>query len=741
MKLLCDVVPEIFDGDVQLIVTLKIADLARHKLADRELARTYYKKALELRAEDKQALTALESLYEEGGDARNLLEILERRTEVAENDEERKSLLFRRAKLLSEALNERRRAIEVYETILDITLEKNALTALEALYTSESMWVELVGLYERQLDAKLGEPAALHVAIARVASRHQNNVGRAFDELESALSAERQHEGAIAELERLVSDAPDPVERARAAALLEPVYLLRADFGKVMNTIRARLEASGDPEERRELLKRLAKLYEEQKEDYTAALDTVARLLGRRSERQRHHLRAGAPGQGGLGRAAPGRDLRRRAEEDRYRRRSQREACAPHRRAVPRLSNEADQALVFFRRALAFEPESKSLFESVDQLLEKAGRAEERVELYRQGLEHRFEPAERLALLHTMAALQKGSLSKPDDAIETYRQALEVQDDDAVSLDALTELYRQRSRWDDLAELYLRRAESASSPEQAAQYRLALARLHQEQGQVERAIDQLQEIVTALPRQQDAITALEQLRKLPAHTERVVDILRPLYESLDDWRRQIQLNEDRYQLAQDTADKVRVLRETAELWEKRGDDFSRARRALEAAVKLDPDDAETRAEYERLCETHVGLGRAGERLRERARRARRTCATNARFWRRWPTCTTRGATTRARRCPPTSGCSPPTRATSSRSTRWNRWRRCSATGPSWCGCSTAKAICCPTTRSAPAFGVAWPRPSATCWTTRRAPSPATKRRSSWIPRAPSPSIA
>lgn len=601
VKLLAEVVPEIFDGDVQLIVTLKIADLARHQLADRELARTYYKKALELRAEDKQALTALESLYEESGDARNLLEILERRTEVAEGDEERKSLLFRRAKLLSEALSERRKAIEVYETILDIALEKEALTALESLYTSESMWVELVGLYERQLDAKLGEPAALHVAIARVASRHQNNVGRAFDELESALSAERQHEGAIAELERLVSDAPDPQERARAAALLEPVYLLRADFGKVMNTIRARLEASGDPDERRDLLTRLAKLYEEQKEDYRAALDTVARLLsedpsdaGTISELERLAKVASAERRLAEIYAA---ELEKIETDD--------EASVKLARRTGELLrelNEGDQALSFFRRALAFEPESKSLFTSVDQLLEKAGRDEERVELYRQGLEHRFEPAERLQLLHTMASLQKGGLSKPDDAIETYRQALEVRDDDAVSLDALTELYRSRSRWEDLADLYLRRAESAASAEQAAQYRLALARLHQEQGHVERAIDQLQEITSGLPRQQEAITALEQLRKLPEHTERIVDILRPLYEAADDWRRQIQLNEDRYQLAQDTADKVRVLRETAELWEKRGDDLNRARRALEAAVKLDPDDADTRAEYERLVE-------------------------------------------------------------------------------------------------------------------------------------------
>jgi tetratricopeptide (TPR) repeat protein len=524
VKLLCDVVPEIFDGDVQLLVTLKIADLARHQLADRELARTYYKKALELRGEDKQALTALESLYEEGGDARNLLEILERRTEVAEHDEERKSLLFRRAKLLSEALNERRRAIEVYESILDITLEKDALTALEALYTAESMWVELVGLYERQLDAKLGEPAALHVAIARVASRHQNNIGRAFDELESALSAERQHEGAIAELERLVNDAPDPVERARAAALLEPVYLLRADFGKVMNTIRARLEASGDPDERRELLTRLAKLYEEQKEDYRAALDTVARLLsedpsdsGTIAELER--LAKVASAERRLAEIYAG-ELKKIDSDD--------ESSVKLARRTGELFrelNEGDEALVFFRRALAFEPESKSLFAAVDQLLEKAGRADERVELYRQGLEHRFEPTERLALLHTMAGLQRGSLNKPDDAIETYRQALEVQDDDAVSLDALTELYRARARWEDLAELYLRRADSAATPEQAAQYRLALARLHQEQQQVERAIDQLQEIVTALPRQQEAISALEQLRKLPDHTERVVVIL------------------------------------------------------------------------------------------------------------------------------------------------------------------------------------------------------------------------
>ena len=62
----------------------------------------------------------------------------------------------------------------------------------------------------------------------------------------------------------------------------------------------------------------------------------------------------------------------------------------------------------------------------------------------------------------------------------------------------------------------------------------------------------------------------------------MVEILRPLYEASDDWRRLIKLNEDRFALASDAAKRSRVLRETAELWESAAT-TERARRALEAA--------------------------------------------------------------------------------------------------------------------------------------------------------------
>src|SRR5690606_3491311 len=119
---------------------------------DRDLAREHYQKALEVRSDDRRALGALESLYDEAGDAASLLGILDRQVDVAESDSEKKQLMFRRARLLAEVLEDRPRAIEAYERILDLGLDPSAIEALEALYTQEERHSDLVELYQRQID-------------------------------------------------------------------------------------------------------------------------------------------------------------------------------------------------------------------------------------------------------------------------------------------------------------------------------------------------------------------------------------------------------------------------------------------------------------------------------------------------------------------------------------------------------------------------------------------------------------
>ncbi|MFO0763004.1 MAG: tetratricopeptide repeat protein [Byssovorax sp.] len=595
------IVDDVLDGDVQQTLRLRVGELARRKIGDRTLAISEYKKALEARSDDARALVALDELYEEGSDAPSLLEILKLRVDSAQGDEEKQKLLFRQAELQKGPLADPAGAIVTYEAILDLGLSPKAISALESLYRDAGRYNDLIALYERQLDENVGAPADLRVNIAKIARNNIDDISRAFDELGEALGSDSNHPGAVAELEVLLTSAADPDHKARAGEMLEPVYLRHADWAKVKTALDARLSASQDPAERRDLLQRLATLHEEQLEDYASALETVAKLLhedlsdeGVWAELERLAKVAGAEKRLAAIYAA---ELSAISADDA----SSAKLCRRTGEIYADLG-EVKDALTWLRRAHEFEPESRELFGAIDALLIKQGSHAERAALYRASLDYRSDQ-DRLEALHTIARLERVELGEPEKAIETYRAALDVVDNDARALDALTELYQQLGKDRDLSELYLRRAETADNGEQAAPYRLSLARLLRGKlGDTPGAIDQLEAIVTEVPWHTEAIKELESLTRDEEHKARVVEILRPLYERSDDWRLLIRLNEERFGLAQDTHEKVSVLRETARLWETRGGDQLRALQATRAAFELDPEDGETREELSRLTE-------------------------------------------------------------------------------------------------------------------------------------------
>jgi tetratricopeptide (TPR) repeat protein len=614
------IVDDLLDGDVQQNMELRIGELARTKLADPELAIVHYKKALEAQSDDSRPMIALEELYEAADRAPELLEVLTLRAEIAETDAERITLLFRVARLQKGPLDDSAAAIATYESILDIALDPAAITALVALYTAAERWADLVALYERELDSGPAAPADLHVKIAALAHRHMGDIDRAFDELAAALEADPNHEPAIVELESVLS-SDEPEHRARAGEILEPVYLRRSDWGRVKLALGARLAECHDPSERRDLLTRLATLHEEQLEDYQAALDTVALLLHEDLTdegiwRELERLAKVGSAEDKLA-GIYAKELSELSADD--------ESSVKLVRRTGELYAElgnAVSALRWYRRAHEFEPESRELFAAIDALLVKEQRPSERVELYRTDLDHR-DDAERLEALHTIARLERVDLKEPAKAAETYVAALDVDGDDARALDALTELYGELDRPRDLADLQLRRAESARNAEQAAPYRLALARLLATKlDDVDGAIDQLDAIVTEVPWHEDAIKELEAFAQQDEHKGRVVEILRPLYERSDDWRLLVRLNEERLALAADPQEKVVVLRETALLLETRGNDRKGAFATMTAAFALDPEDSETRADLERLAEALGAWGELAESYEEGVRLAR-----------------------------------------------------------------------------------------------------------------------
>ncbi|MGO9708401.1 MAG: hypothetical protein ACLQBL_06045 [Polyangiaceae bacterium] len=605
--LLKEVVPEITDGDVQLEVTLKVAGLARTKLADPSVAREYYVKALEQRGDDKRALEALEAIYEEAKDAPALLDILERRAAAAVSDDDRRAILFKQARLSDETMHDARAATETYEQILGLGLDGMAIASLERLYADAARWDDLNALHEREIAAPTtgsARKADLLYALGRIQEKRLGNLDEAFLKYEEALRVDGNHPSTVTALEALMGER---AHAARAAEMLEGVYLARLDWRRVMTTLEARLAVSEDPDERRQILKRLSKLHEEQGEDYRAALETTAKLLAEdvtdeATWAELERLARVANAEARLAEIFATALDKITSDEPATARLSRRTG------ELFEAQKDVDRALRYYRRAHAFAPEENDgSFEAIDRLLRESNRPAERVALYRQSLDWRDGSKERLTTLHTIALLEEAEIGDDDKAIETYRAALDIDDTDVHSLESLSRLYARRERWRELADLLRRRAEQSALPEDEAKFRLELGRLLEHKlSDATGAIDEYQATTDLAPPPADTgsqgVIALEAILARGAHKARVVEILRPLYERRDDWKKLVSLNDERLAIVGDAGEKVTILRETARLHEQRGGDVARAFDAIRGAFVLDPEDGDTRAELDRLAE-------------------------------------------------------------------------------------------------------------------------------------------
>jgi len=605
-----DVAPDVLDEDRRVSVLLRIAELARTKLSDATLAKQSYKTALELRPEEMRALEALEALHEEAGEHELLLEILKRRADIAPSDDEKRRILYKQASICDGPLGDRDRAIAVYEAILDLGLDGPAITALERLYRDAARWGDLVALHERELgegQSTGDRRATLHHALGRVFERELGETERAFESYAAALDVSPTHEATVESLERVVAQKTDRASAARAAQMLEAVYLAREEWKKVMGAIEARLDGSEDPEERRELLRRLAKLHEERDGNHRAALDVMARLLAEdvtdeATWAELERLATAASAEDRLAEIYAAELDKATADEPATARLALRTG------ELLEAQRSEERALGYYRRAYRFAPEDEQkAFQAIDRLLETMKRPAERVALYRDALEYRTEVPARVATLHAIAKIEEQDARDDDAAIATYRNVLDVDDTDAVALDALDRLYVRRERWRELADLHRRRAEQASAPEDEAKWRLSLAKILDTK--LEDAIGALDELETVLSlvapltseTGRGAVATLEAMLGREDYRARVVELLRPIYEQADDWQKLVDVARHRYTVASTPGEKVTVLRDMAKLLEERGSDLGRAFEAAHEAFVLDPNDDESRAELDRLA--------------------------------------------------------------------------------------------------------------------------------------------
>lgn len=600
---LMEIAPEIGDADLQVGAYRTIATIAESRLADTETARQYYEKILTERGDDRPAFDALERIATAGEKWAALHEVLVRKSDASVGPEERIQLLLRRAELSETKLDDVPGAIDTYDAVLSESESVPAYQGLERLYQKAERWPDLAALYERMLERSVGFPVETRYKLGRLYREKLNDPFMALEQFREALSGGAPHEPTIEQLEQLMAEGE---QRAAAAAVLEPIYQQRLQWSKVEGALEARLSGEGDVETRKGLLERLGRLREEYLEDLDGALGLYARLFREdpRDESTWDTLARLAKALDAWLRVADiykatldeiGVDdpetakLATLAAQMYEQRGSQSEGAA------------LEKAASLYGKALAFSPTDRGVFLALESLNQRQKNSDQLLTLYRAQVDVAESDAERISLLEKIAAVLRNDNKDADAAIDAYREILDVDPQHAGANEALDALYTERERWNDLAE-HLRHRIQYASGAQEIQFRQRLGTLLAEKlDDRVMAIDTFEEIARQNPEHAESVAALEKLVTDPAHQARIIEILEPIYQATDQWRKRIAIQEAKATLTEDPSERAAILSDIGHLHEDRGRDLAMAFDAHTRAMVLEPGNEAHRGEVDRLA--------------------------------------------------------------------------------------------------------------------------------------------
>ena len=265
--------PDVLDEAVKLRLDRTIA-AAASKGGDAATAAEYHRRVLDRVPEDAHALQALEHIYRQEADVSALYEILVRRAELATGDPAQEQRCARRSApwRRNRSGASTRRSWRTNASLEINPADRDAAQALDRLYTKAERWVDLTRLLEDLLQrGALPERdlVGLRYRMAQIEHDRRNDREAALEHLRLVLAGDPDHPGAIVMLEGMLSDI---AVQGAAAELLEPVYAGRADWPALIKIGEIRLLQTEEPAQRLAWTKRIARLFEEQLEDYDSAL-------------------------------------------------------------------------------------------------------------------------------------------------------------------------------------------------------------------------------------------------------------------------------------------------------------------------------------------------------------------------------------------------------------------------------------------------------------------------------------
>jgi len=493
-----------------------------------------WKRVLHLRGEDPEALRELAFLYEKQGKWSELTDVLERHFDIAETDEDRVHVLTMRARLFDEQLNRDDEALENYKRVLDIDFSnvtalraiskiwrrrKNdeelaqalhamvdqaggqlpekelvetfrelaklhqdkldqlyegtdawrrllevgpgdfeALQRLEAIYRADEQWTEVIDVKMQRASA-LAEPAEKVRELLEVTDLWKTTVreyDRSVEAYNRILEADPIHDQAFKELEKLHSHAN------RWEPLIE-LYLNR-------------LEHLVEVPARSDLLRRIARVFDEHLHDQDQAFDALVNAFADDyfDDETAAALSKVAQSTGRWGELLTTANTWLKDEKDR---KTKIQLSLRLGKWYGEDLGRPSDAMAYYHVVLEIDPNNTRVMRQMAAIERLAGNYSKAGQMLNKALEVAVANEDRKVILGDLGEILFRNLDQVDQAIGYYKRALDVDDGYMPALVALERIYDDRNQVPELVAVLTKKSRALDRPEDAVPEKLRLGEL------------------------------------------------------------------------------------------------------------------------------------------------------------------------------------------------------------------------------------------------------------------------
>lgn len=590
-------------GDASLAITLrlKVGRVLVEEMNQVDQALEVYRAVYDADSENADALAALERLYRATSRHADLLSVYEKRRELSPDHNEKKQISYEIAKLYETEVKDLDRAIDTYNGVLeDEPTDGRALAALDVLYRQLERWEPYVDVLRRriELDSTEQELIDLKFRLGDTLEKHTADAAGALENYREILFLDAQHEGARSALERLLEH---PDLRAEAASILENIYEERSDWAKLLTALDILSDAEGDPDRRVALLRKIARVSSEMLQDHARAFKALSKGL---TEQPAH-----AETRAELEQIAEA-STSWKALTELYDQIAEGLTDAQLARSYWMRSAQiddqqlglVDEAAKGYTHVLSLDPADVEALDALEQLFTRTQRWTDLVNVIEKRIEQTSDPDQREALFGQMARIYDQQLGRPDDAVTSYKRVLESDPANATALAALDALFTRQKMWSDLAENLDAQLSLATDDEAQIALMLRLASLREtEMAQIDQAIEGYRTVLERDVSNAQALSSLERLGGERNYELVIADLLEPLYRQVGDYQKLIGVHEVQVRRADDSARRVDLLHQIAQLHEDAANDLGSAFSTLARALEEDPAQEQTQQQIDRVA--------------------------------------------------------------------------------------------------------------------------------------------